>query len=95
VVDLVQVLHDQAAVADGQPRDTARYLTTWVRNQNPRLRTLAPAGDARVDLLGGARPPGRPSVTLPGRRRGTLAGGSATLGGGVPGASWVRARPWR
>jgi hypothetical protein len=54
VVDPVQVFHDQAAVtaaiADGKPRDTAQYLSTYVRNQNPRLRTLPPAGDLRVDL---------------------------------------------
>ena len=57
VVDLVQVFHDQAAVdaaiADGQSRNTAQYLSTYVRNQNPRLRTLPLAGDVQVDLLGG------------------------------------------
>jgi hypothetical protein len=61
VVDLVQVFHDQAAVeaaiADGRPRDTAQYLSTYVRNQNPRLRTLPLAGDLRVDLLGGCEEP--------------------------------------
>jgi hypothetical protein len=49
VVDLVQVFHDQAAVdaavADGQPRDTAQVLSTYVRNQNSRLRTLPLASD--------------------------------------------------
>ena len=57
VVDLVQVFHDQvavdAAIADGQPRETAQYLSTYVRNQNPRLRTLRLAADLRLDLLGG------------------------------------------
>jgi hypothetical protein len=57
VVDLVQVFHDQAAVneaiADGQSRDTAQYLSTYVRNENPRLRTLTLASDVRVELLGG------------------------------------------
>jgi hypothetical protein len=57
VVDLVQVFHDQAAVdaaiADGQLRETAQYLSTYVRNQNPRLRTLRLAADLRLDLLGG------------------------------------------
>jgi hypothetical protein len=61
VVDLVQVLHDQAAVeaaiADGRPRDTAQYLSTYVRNQNPRLRTLPLAGDLRVELLGSCEEP--------------------------------------
>jgi hypothetical protein len=57
VVDLVQVFHDQAAVdaaiADGQSRDTAQYLSTYVRNENPRLRTLTVGGNAQVNLLGG------------------------------------------
>jgi hypothetical protein len=61
LVDLVQVFHDQAAVeaavADGKPQDTAQYLSTYVRNQNPRLRTLSLAGDLRVDLLGGCEEP--------------------------------------
>jgi hypothetical protein len=63
VVDLVQVFHDQAAVeaavADGKPQDSAQYLSTYVRNQNPRLRTLSLAGDLRVDLLGGCEEPMR------------------------------------
>jgi hypothetical protein len=61
VVDLVQVFHDQAAVdaavADGQSRDTAQVLVTYVRNQNPRLRTLPLAGDVRLDLRGGCEEP--------------------------------------
>jgi hypothetical protein len=61
VVDLVQVFHDQAAVeaavADGKPRAAAQYVSTYVRNQNPRLRTLPLAGDLRVDLLGGCEEP--------------------------------------
>ena len=54
VVDVVQVFHDDAAVkaaiADGQSRDQARYLSTYVRNQNPRLRTLPLAANLRVQL---------------------------------------------
>jgi len=61
VVDLVQVFHDQAAVdaavADGQSRDTAQVLSTYVRNQNPRLRTLPLASDLRLDLHGGCEEP--------------------------------------
>jgi hypothetical protein len=57
VVDLVQVFQDKAAVTaaiqDGKPRDTAQYLSVWVRNQNPRLRTLPLARDVRLDLHGG------------------------------------------
>src|SRR6266704_2221802 len=54
VVDLVQVFHDQAAVtaaiADGKPRATAQYLSVYVRNHNPRLRTLPLARNLDVDL---------------------------------------------
>ena len=57
VVDLVQVFHDKAAVeaaiADGQSRDTAQYLYTYLRNQNPRLRTLRLGDGLRLNLLGG------------------------------------------
>jgi hypothetical protein len=54
VVDVVQVFHDnaaaRAAIADGKSASDARYLTTWVRNENPRLRTLPLAGDLQVKL---------------------------------------------
>ena len=54
VVDVVQVFHDtkavKEAVADGKSPAEAKYLTTWVRNQNPRLRTLPLAGDVQVKL---------------------------------------------
>jgi hypothetical protein len=56
VVDVVQVFHDdkavQAAVADGKSPSDAQYLTTWVRNENPRLRTLPLAGNLVVQLRG-------------------------------------------
>jgi hypothetical protein len=54
VVDVIQVFHDaravKEAVADGKSPAEAKYLTTWVRNQNPRLRTLPLAGDVQVKL---------------------------------------------
>jgi hypothetical protein len=54
VVDVVQVFQgDQAvkeAIADGKPRSEAQYLTTWVRNENPRLRTLPMASGVVVKL---------------------------------------------
>ena len=57
VVDLVQVFQGQTAIeaafADGLPRDQAQVLYVWVRNQNPRLRTLAMASDLQIDLLPG------------------------------------------
>jgi hypothetical protein len=56
VVDLVQVFHGQAAVeaaiADGKPREAAQYLDVYLRNHNPRLRTLPLARDVRIDLVG-------------------------------------------
>ena len=51
VVDLVQVFQGQAAITDGLPRDQAQVQYVWVRNQNPRLRTLAMASDLQIDLL--------------------------------------------
>jgi hypothetical protein len=61
VVDLVQVFDGQAArdaaIADGLARDKAQYLGVYVRNQNPRLRTLPLAGDVRLDLRGGCEAP--------------------------------------
>jgi hypothetical protein len=53
-VDVVQVFHDakavKEAVADGKSPAEAKYLTTWVRNENPRLRSLPLAGDLQVKL---------------------------------------------
>jgi hypothetical protein len=40
----------KAAIADGKPRSDAQFLTTWVRNQNPRLRTLPLASGLVVKL---------------------------------------------
>ncbi len=62
VVDVVQVFHDdqavKAAIADGKPASEAKYLTGWVRNENPRLRTLPLAGGLDVRLLGGCEESG-------------------------------------
>jgi hypothetical protein len=56
VVDIVQVFTDdeavKAAIDDGKSPAQAKYLTGWVRNENPRLRTLPLAADLKVDLLG-------------------------------------------
>jgi hypothetical protein len=56
VVDVVQVFKDKAAVdaaiQDGRPRDSAQYLSVYVRNENPRLRTLPLASGFQVDLHG-------------------------------------------
>jgi hypothetical protein len=61
VLDVVQVFHDEeavkAAIADGKPRGDAQYLQAYVRNQNPRLRTLPLASGVRVNLLGGCEEP--------------------------------------
>jgi hypothetical protein len=57
VVDLIQVFHGQAAaeafIADGKPRDAAQTVEGYIRNQNPRLRTLPLAPDLRVDVVRG------------------------------------------
>jgi hypothetical protein len=62
VVDVVQVFNDdkavKAAIADGKPPAEAKYLTGWVRNENPRLRTLPLAGGLDVRLLGGCEESG-------------------------------------
>jgi len=54
-VDVVQLFLDgdavKAAIADGKPRDEARYLMVWLRNENPRLRTLPLAANLSVDLF--------------------------------------------
>jgi hypothetical protein len=61
-VDVVQRFLDgdavKAAIADGKRPDEARYLTTWIRNQNPRLRTLPLAGDLQVKLWQSCEGPG-------------------------------------
>jgi hypothetical protein len=61
VLDVVQVFHDEeaveAAIADGKPRADAQYLQAYLRNQNPRLRTLPLASGVRVNLLGGCEEP--------------------------------------
>jgi hypothetical protein len=68
VVDVVQVFHDneavEAAIADGRSREDARYLTTWVRNENPRLRTLPLAGDLVVKLRNACGEPGNDREAL-------------------------------
>jgi hypothetical protein len=68
VVDVVQVFHDgaaaRAAIADGKSAADAEYLTTWVRNENPRLRTLPLADDLQVKLRDacGEPDPGREAL---------------------------------
>jgi len=68
VVDVVQVFHDaravKEAVADGRSPAEARYLTTWVRNENPRLRTLPLAADAQLRLRGGCESPASSELAL-------------------------------
>ena len=54
-VDVVQLFLDgdavKAAIADGKPREEARYLMVWLRNENPRLRSLPLATNLRVDFF--------------------------------------------
>jgi hypothetical protein len=55
-VDVVQLFLDgeaaKAALADGKPRQQAEVMSVYLRNQNPRLRTLPLAADLKVDLHG-------------------------------------------
>jgi hypothetical protein len=61
VVDVVQVFRNddavKAAIADGRSREEAQYLHTWVRNQNPRLRTVPLADNLRIQLVGACEEP--------------------------------------
>jgi hypothetical protein len=54
-VDVVQAFFDgdavKAAIADGKSREEARYLSVWLRNENPRLRTLPVAAGFKADLV--------------------------------------------
>ena len=54
-VDVVQRFVDdaatKAAIEDGRSPEEAEYLIVWLRNQNPRLRTLPLAADLRVDFF--------------------------------------------
>ena len=54
-VDVVQAYLDgdavKAAIADGKSREEARYLTAWLRNENPRLRILPVAAGFKADLF--------------------------------------------
>jgi hypothetical protein len=54
-VDVVQAFFDgdavKAAIADGRSREEARYLPVWLRNENPRLRTLPVAAGFKADLV--------------------------------------------
>jgi hypothetical protein len=54
-VDVVQRFVDdaasKAALEDGRSPEEARWRTVWLRNENPRLRTLPLAADLRVDFF--------------------------------------------
>jgi hypothetical protein len=67
-VDVVQVFQDEAAekaaIEDGMQDFVADGLYIYVRNQNPRLRTLPVAGDVRVEFLGTCESPGDRDAAL-------------------------------
>jgi hypothetical protein len=48
----------QAAVEDGVPWSDVRYDPVYIRNENPLLRTLRVATDAKIDLIGVCMDPG-------------------------------------
>jgi hypothetical protein len=66
VVDLVQVFTGKAAVRaaiqDGMDRSAAEVRDTYVRNQNPRLRTLEMAGGVRLNLIGSCASTGQEAL---------------------------------
>jgi hypothetical protein len=66
VVDLVQVFTGdaavRAAVEDGMDRSAAEVRDTYVRNQNPRLRTLEMAGGVRLNLIGSCESTGQEAL---------------------------------
>lgn len=93
VVDVVQVFHDdqavKAAIADGISPAKAKYYTGWVRNENPRLRTVPLAANLDVRLRGGCEDSGDRAAVLTrlgehAKRKGsyyfdlTVAGGKVT-----------------
>jgi len=62
-VDVLQVFvgaeQHQAAVEDGVDWRNVMYDPVYIRNENPLLRTLPVAGDARITFLGGCESPSR------------------------------------
>jgi hypothetical protein len=66
VVDLVQVFTGDAAVRaaieDGMDRSAAEVRDTYVRNQNPRLRTLEMASNVQLRLIGSCESTGQEAL---------------------------------
>jgi hypothetical protein len=62
-VDVLQVFvgaeQHQAAIEDGVDWQNVMYDPVYIRNENPLLRTLPVAGDARITFLGGCESPSR------------------------------------
>ena len=57
-VDVIQLFENgeaaiKAAVEDGMSADEAQYLYVYIRNQNPRLRTLSVARDIAIHFVDG------------------------------------------
>lgn len=62
-VDVLQVFvgaeQHQAAIEDGVDWRNVMYDPVYIRNENPLLRTLPVAGDARITFVGGCESPSR------------------------------------
>jgi hypothetical protein len=62
-VDVLQVFvgaeQHQAAIEDGVDWRNVMYDPVYIRNENPLLRTLPVAGDARITFIGGCESPSR------------------------------------
>jgi hypothetical protein len=67
-IDVLQVFENEAAVnaaiEDGMARDEAQYLYIYVRNQNPRLRTLPVASDVDIQFADGCEASGEQHAAL-------------------------------
>jgi hypothetical protein len=67
-VDVIQVFQDEAAVKaaleDGVQDVVAEGLYIYVRNENPRLRTLPVASDVHIEFLGTCESPGDRDAAL-------------------------------
>jgi hypothetical protein len=67
-VDVVQVFQDEAAekaaIEDGMQDFVAEGLYIYVRNENPRLRTLPVASDVHIQFIGICESPGTRDAAL-------------------------------
>jgi hypothetical protein len=75
-LDVIQVFENDeaaaAAIEDGAPPGEAEYLYIYIRNQNPRLRTLPVASDVRITFADGCEAPRKRDAALSELRKKTM-----------------------